>query len=508
MKRIGVIALLHESNTFLSEPTMLEHFRCNLLTTGDEVLSTLRGSLHETGGFIDVLDADPDLQPVGLFAARAMPYGPVSADCWDYLKQQLQQQLCTALPLDGLLVAPHGATVAENAADADGDWLEMVRNIVGPEMLICGTLDLHANVSRRMVTACDALFGYRTNPHLDQFQCGQRAAECLASALRTGTRPVTALVQLPLVVNIERQATGEPQGKQLFAAADALEQQQGLIGVSCLYGFPYSDVPEMGASVVAVAESSAAAAQQAANEVARRWWEMRDQFSGQLLSVEDAVMQAQLVRSQRPDLPVGLLDMGDNTGGGSPGDGTLLAHAWRKHGQGRCLAVLADSEAAAMATTAGVGSILQLSVGGRIDPLRHGPPIEDQWTVRWLSDGRFRETQPRHGGYSDFDQGATAVLEGSSGLTVVVTTLRVAPLSLQQILSQKIQPADFAAIILKGVHAPVAAYAPVCSELIRVNTDGATTADLNRLNWSGRRQPLYPLDPLPDWSPDGDCNVP
>lgn len=506
MKRIGIIALLHESNTFLNEPTTLEHFRCNLLATGNSVINALRGSLHETGGFIDVLDAAPDLEPVGVFAARAMPYGPIAADCWNFLKQQLQEQLSTALPLDGLLVAPHGATVAENAADADGDWLQLVRNITGPDMLICGTLDLHANVSPEMVHACDALFGYRTNPHLDQFQCGQRAAECLASALRNKTRPVTALVQIPLVVNIERQATSEPQGQQLFLAADAQEQHPDLIGVSCLYGFPYSDVAEMGASVVAVAKSSAAAAEQAARDIASLWWQMRDDFTGQLVSVEDAVARALQIRTQHPDLPVGLLDMGDNTGGGSPGDGTTLAHAWLQRGQGRCLAILADADAAALATAAGVDSTLQLSIGGKIDPLRHGPPIADHWTVRWLSDGRFRETQPRHGGYSDFDQGPTAVLEGSSGLTVVATTLRVAPLSLQQILSQNIQPTDFAAIILKGVHAPVAAYAPVCSELIRVNTDGATTADLSRLSWSGRRQPLYPLEPLHDWSPHEDCS--
>jgi microcystin degradation protein MlrC len=158
--------------------------------------------------------------------------------------------------LDGLLVAPHGATVAENAADADGDWLSRVRQIVGPDLPIVGTLDLHANVSARMATACDALFGYRSNPHLDQFERGLQAGRCLVRALLTGIRPQMSLIQLPLCVNIERQATEEAQGIALRAESDRLaESEPGVHGISYLFGFPYSDVPEMGASVLAVADA-------------------------------------------------------------------------------------------------------------------------------------------------------------------------------------------------------------------------------------------------------------
>jgi len=504
MKRIGILALLHESNTFLRQPTTLQHFQDNLLAEGESVLSALRGTPHETGGFLDVLDADPELQPVGIFAARAMPFGPVSADCWNHLKSRLTQCLQNAGPLDGLLVAPHGATVAEPAADADGDWLQLVRELVGQEMLICGTLDLHANVSPLLVSSCDALFGYRTNPHLDQFACGRRAALCLQQALRTATRPAMQLTQIPLVVNIEAQATSEPQGRALFDRADQLERQPGINGVSCLYGFPYSDVPQMGATVIVVAESDQQLATATAHRMAAEWWAMRDQFSGNLIPVAAAVQQASRIHSQNPGQPAGLLDMGDNTGGGSPGDGTILVHAWLESGSGPCLAVLADPQSAAAAASAGPGATLQLAVGGKTDPARHGDPVIDEWTVISISDGKFQESEPRHGGYSDFDQGLTAVLRGARGLTVVATTLRVAPLSLQQILSQGLTPADFAAIILKGVHAPTAAYESVCSCLIRVNTTGATTADLTQLQWQSRRRPLYPLDPLNDWTPDAE----
>ncbi|MGV2332610.1 MAG UNVERIFIED_CONTAM: MlrC C-terminal domain-containing protein [Planctomycetaceae bacterium] len=134
--------------------------------------------------------------------------------------------------------------------------------------------------------------------------------------------------------------------------------------------------------------------------------------------------------------------MGDNVGGGSPGDGTWIAHAWLQHGRGPCLAVLADAGAVERSLQAGVGGTWTGPVGGLVDPQRHGPPLEDCWTVMGLSDGRFEESEARHGGYSRFDQGRTAVLQGRSGLTLEVTTLRMAPLSLQQVLSAGIRPEE------------------------------------------------------------------
>lgn len=496
-KRIGILALLHESNTFLNEPTELSHFRLNLLATGDAVCAAFRDTPHEVGGFLRAIDAAPGFESVGIFGARAMPYGPISANCWNELCEQLEAALRAALPLDGLLVAPHGATVAENAADADGDWLSRVRRIVGPDLPIVGTLDLHANVSEKMAAACDALFGYRSNPHLDQFERGLQAGRCLVRALETGIRPRMSLVRLPLCVNIERQATEEPQGLQLCQRADELAAAGADVqGISYLFGFPYSDVPEMGATVLAVADSAEVSRGLAA-DLANFWWSHREDFAGQLISVEQAIAEA--VQQGADGGPVGLLDMGDNVGGGSPGDGTWIAHAWLQHGRGPCLVVLADAAAVQRSEQAGIGGSWSGPIGGLVDPVRHGPPVEDEWTVVGLADGKFNETEARHGGYSRFDQGRTAVLRGKRGLTVEVTTLRMAPLSLQQVLSAGIRPEQFAAVVLKGVHAPVAAWRSVCSRLIRVNTDGVTTADLGRLRFEQRRVPMYPFEPAISW---------
>jgi microcystin degradation protein MlrC len=494
MQRVGLIALLHESNTFINEPTTLAHFESNVLCDGRDVVDVFRGSQHEVGGFIEVLEASGDIEPLGVFAARAMPYGPISAECWRGLISRLHRALVAAGRLDGLLVAPHGATVAQEALDADGDWLWAVRKQVGAALPIIGTLDLHANVSPRTASACHALLGYRTNPHLDQRARGVEAAQLLIRTLHGEITPASALVQLPLCVNIERQATAEPQGQRLRAAADQmLRAEPRLLSISCFYGFPYADVAQMGASIIAVADRDAALAQHAADQLAQHWWAMRGDFAGELISVDEAIVAACRERVQDATHPVGLLDMGDNVGGGSAGDGTIITREWSRSGRGPILAVLYDPAAVQQAEKLGVGNRGRLAVGGKTDGC-HGSPIEDDFTVLRICDGRFSETEPRHGGYSRFDQGRTAILRSESGLTIMATSLRVAPMSLTQLAFQGIDTRHYAAMVIKGVHAPVAAYASVCSRLIRVNTPGSTCADLSQFQFQRRRRPMFPFE--------------
>jgi microcystin degradation protein MlrC len=499
MKRVGIIALLHESNTFLDEPTTLAHFESDVLCAGADVLDAFRRAQHEVGGFIEALEASPDMQPVGVFAARAVPYGPITTKCWETLLSRMRRELQAAGPLDGVLVAPHGAAVAEQVSNADGDWLTRIRREIGAARPMIGTLDLHANVSPQMVTACDALLGYRTNPHLDQRARGLEAGQLIVRTLRGEIVPTSALVQLPLCVNIERQSTSEPHGGRLWAEADRLaHDDQRVLSISCLYGFPYADVPEMGASVIAVVDRDAQLARHTAQRLALYWWQMRHEFLGHLISVDDAIALACREREQDRTRPVGLLDMGDNVGGGSAGDGTILVQAWLRSGCGSIFAILYDPAAVQAAQRVGVGSRWRVSVGGKTDD-RHGGPIEDEFTVVQIGDGKFCETEPRHGGYSHFDQGPTAILRSDAGLTVMATSRRVGPMSLQQLLSQGVDPGQYAAIVIKGVHAPVAAYTPVCSRLIRVNTPGSTCADLGQFSFQRRRRPMVPFESVTAW---------
>ncbi len=483
--RVGIVALLQESNTFLGVTTTLAHFEQDLLLAGEPIRARFAGAHHEVAGFFAGL-ADAQLEAAPVFAARALPFGSVTREAFDSLMSQLDAALSAAGPLDGLLVAPHGATVSDVVADVDGHWLTMLRKRF-PRLPIIGTLDLHANVSQAMADACDALIAYRTNPHLDQFQRGVDAARLMARTLRGEVRPVTAAALLPLCVNIERQLTAEPPCRDLYAAADRMLAEPGVLANSVVLGFPYADVPELGAAVLVTTDGDLPLARRKAEELANLWWDRRADFDGQLITIDNAVSLAAESLG-----PVCLLDMGDNVGGGSPGDGTLLAIALHQRRAGPAFVCINDPESVSQAIRAGVGASLQLSVGGKSDEL-HGPPLEATFVVRGVSEGKFAETQPRHGGIQKFDQGPTAVVE-CDGLTVMLTSKRMVPFSLVQLTHAGIEPERFQVLVAKGVHAPVAAYAPVCRRLIRVDTPGVTTADLSRLPYQQRRRPMFPFE--------------
>ena len=485
--RIGIIALLHESNTFLRQPTTLDDFEQNLLLTGASIRAALADAHHEVGGFFGGLDAD-GVEAVPLMAARALPSGPIRKDAFAALLQTMLSEVDSAGRLDGILVAPHGATVSEDYPDADGHWLSRLRSRVGPQVPIIGTLDAHANLSQLMVSASDALIAYRTNPHLDQRERGIEAARLMVRTVAGEVTPTMAAVTPPLAISIDRQCTREPHLQPLYHAADAQLQGEGVLSNSVLLGFPYADVAEMGSSVIVVTAGDRPLAEQLAHDLAGTMWSMRNSLQGDFTAVDDALVQCEALEGT-----VCLLDMGDNVGGGSAADGTELVSAIHGAGVGPAFACLFDPEAVASCDQMGVGQRLQMFVGGKTDR-RHGEPLEVDVTVRSLHEGRFRETQPRHGGMTDFDQGRTAVCETDRGLTLMLTSRRMVPFSLAQLTSCGLDPRRFRLLVAKGVNAPIAAYREVCEHFIRVNTIGSTCADMTRLPFQHRRRPMFPFE--------------
>lgn len=147
----------------------------------------------------------------------------------------------------------------------------------------------------------------------------------------------------------------------------------------------------------------------------------------------------------------------------------------------------------------GVGGIFQGELGGKSSALA-GAPLCGAFRVQTVSTGKFSETRPRHGGFVEFDQGPTVVLESDDGATIIVTSKRTPPFSISQITSCDVDPTKFQAIVAKGVHAPVAAYREVCREFVRVDTPGVTTADITSLPFRHRRKPLFPFEQDFTWS--------
>jgi microcystin degradation protein MlrC len=387
--------------------------------------------------------------------------------------------------IDGLLVALHGATVSEQYRDADGEVLARLRELVGPQMPLVVTLDLHANVSERMASLATAIVAYRSNPHLDQRDRGLEAAHLMGGILRGEVDPVMHLECPPLAIPIAAQHTAVDPARKLYAEdlAEVL-RWPGILSASICMGFYYADVREMGASCLVVANRNADLAKRGARFLAARCWGRRKEFVVTPPSVPQAVRYAM---SEEARHPVALLDIGDNTGGGSSAASTVVLEEMLRQGASKGLVVLHDPQAVAICCAAGVRSDVTL-------------PLIGKARVRTLSDGLFTETQVRHGGWTHCDQGVTAVVQTEVGEHIVVyTSRRMAPMSLEQLISLGIHPERMNILVVKGVVAPRAAYEAVAAEFVMVDSPGPTANDPSSFRYRYRRNPMFPMEEVRQW---------
>jgi microcystin degradation protein MlrC len=487
-KRVAVLGLLHESNTFLPAATHYEDFAAASLERGERMLARWSGAPHEFGGMIDGL-REAGIEIVPGMAAFAIPSGVIAAADYERLVAELLDSLGDPAPLDGVLIALHGATVSEEYPDADGEILRRLRGRVGAGLPVIATLDLHANISAAMAAHTTALIVYRSNPHLDQRERGLEAARLMDRVLQGNARPVQALETPPLLIQLSRQNTAAAPASGLYQDVAEVCSWPGILSASTAMGFYYADVAEMGAGFLAVTDGDAALARRAARWLAGRAWARRAEFSGSLPSPAEAVREA-LAESAKP---VVLLDVGDNVGGGSPADSTILFDEIRRQKGRNALVILCDPSAVEACVHAGVRHTVRLEVGAKTGAL-HGRPVAIEGRVRTISDGIFVETEVRHGGWGGGDQGVTAVLETPENHTLVLTSHRMAPMSLEQLRSLGIDPRRKDVLIVKGVVAPRAAYAPVAQKFILAGTPGATSDDPRSFTYARRRRPLYPLE--------------
>jgi microcystin degradation protein MlrC len=245
----------------------------------------------------------------------------------------------------------------------------------------------------------------------------------------------------------------------------------------------------MGMAFLAISDGDEPAAREAARWMARRAWDKREYFVADTPTPEAALRAAMTA----PKGPVVLMDVGDNIYGGSPADSTILLETARRLGVRSYLQTLRDPEAVSACVAAGVGSTVSLEVGGKTDD-RHGRPVAVTGKVSRISDGKFEDSTPIHGGFRFFDGGTTVVLETEDDHTLVLTTRLIGNTSLQQMYSVGVRPETKHVIVAKGVVSPRPAYAPIAAQIVLVNTPGVTTSDLSFFTYQHRRRPLYPFE--------------
>ncbi|MBT4515635.1 MAG: M81 family metallopeptidase [Chloroflexi bacterium] len=494
MTRIAAFGIHHETNSFSSRKTTHQAFQRSGLQRegvqrGSRIDEMHRGAKTVFSGYFEAADRlGFDLVPI-LFAATD-PGGTISAEAFDRLTGDALMVLRDEGPWDGVLLNQMGAAVSEQYPDMDGEIARRTREIVGPDVPVVMTLDLHANVSQQMSDETNALVIYHTNPHMDALPRANEACDLLVRMISGEIKPKRALEMPPMVIGIMHQNTNVYPMKGIIDDLLDVQTRPGVLHASVGQGYPWSDVHEMGFATYVLHESSQDEARTLARWIARRAWDRRADFAEDVGMTPEAAVRYAL---EVDKAPVVLLDAGDNIGAGSSGDSTLILEQAIAQGADSYVQTLRDPEAVAACDAVGVGGHVEIQVGGKTDDL-HGRPVSITGTVRVLSDGAFEDNRPLHAGWTFFDQGRCAVVDCESGQALLLVSTSIGNVSIEQYYSVGLRPEEFKIVVAKGVMSPRPAYEPIASEMILVNSPGATSADLTTFDYAHRRTPLYPFE--------------
>ena len=314
---------MHETNTFSKLPTTLDDYRRRWLIEGEAMIERFRGTRNEIGGYIDSVDKYR-WQPVWAVAANATPSGTLTRETWETIRDMILGAARKAGRLDGICLSLHGAMVTATEDDAEGALLEALRGIVGPDVPIVATLDLHANATERMARNASALVSYRTYPHIDGYERAIQAAALCQEAMEGQKKPHCLLVQPAMLEGADHGRTTQPgQMRDLLAKADRFEKEPGINVVSIQAGFTWSDIPYTGPSVAVSFEPSAEErARGIARELIDDIWRRRDEtiVNTAYRSIADGIAAARAQPGKGG--PLVIADGTDNPGGGGYNDTT------------------------------------------------------------------------------------------------------------------------------------------------------------------------------------------
>ena len=356
----------------------------------------LRGPAMLKDAYFDFLTHFP-AEFITILHARAIAGGPVERGIYERWKGEILEGLKAALPLDGVYLAMHGAMFVEGLFDAEGDFIAAVRDVVGPDMPIAASYDLHGNVSQRIIDNLDIFSTYRTAPHIDTPDTMRRAVTMLVRALRTGQKPVLAWTPVPVLLPGEKTSTQDEPARSFYAQLQEVEDPTGIWDASFQVGYVWADEPRATACAV-VTGTDRAAMETAARHLAQNYWDIREDFTfgTRTGSIAECVAWAMAAGTG----PAVLAESGDNPTGGGVGDrAEVLAELIARNAQGVVFAGIADKAATDAAYAAGVGSMVALSIGASLDPSSRNVTAQAEVVFLLETDeARLREAVVRIGG--------------------------------------------------------------------------------------------------------------
>jgi microcystin degradation protein MlrC len=482
-RRILVLQCAQEVSTFNPVPSTADDFE---ITAGAAFIDSHRGRETEVAGALDVLESTPTVTVVPGFGAWAYSAaGTLTAAGFRTLTDGFLGAIRENRGVDGIYACLHGSMVAAGEEDPEGFLLEATRALIGDEIPIVISLDLHGVLTRRMLRHADAVVCYLTYPHVDFRDTGRRAARLLLRILDDGVRPVTARVAIPALVRGPELITETGRFGRFTRRAAEFEREPVGLAAGVLISNPFTDVPELTTSVFATTDGDPERAATEAVAIASGFWDEHEAMVQPLLSLDDAVAEARAVAAGTAVM----VDAADATSSGASGDSAAVLQALVRGGYaGRVLAPIVDAPAVDQAFAAGVGATIRTTIGGRLDPARFEPmPFEAE--VLALGDGRFVNESDG----LTWNAGRTAVLR-SGAVTVVATSRPVMLYDRSLFLAFGQDAQAFDAVVVKSPRCEPRFFDDWAAAMIDVDAPGSTSANLRSLGHVRCPRPIFPLD--------------
>ena len=506
--RVALAGIVLESNAFA--PVLGEDdFRSRYYFQGGEILGQA-ASAHsvmpmEMTAFVRAMHATGPWQPVPLILTGTEPGGPVDHGFFVRTVDAMIEMLAEAGPVDGVYLSNHGAMTTTESFDPDGEMAARVRECVGPDVAIVVTLDLHANISERLVDSADLIIGYQTNPHVDMLERGEEAAHSLRTVL-AGARPEAAFIRLPLTpASVVLLSRAGPYADLIdFGQRRKRELGGTIFNVSIFGGFVFGDTPKNGVAIVVTGRDDGVAARDLAAEIAARGWADRQRFRKPLTSLEEAVSLAVKTGKEPSAEAVIFSDAGDNPGGGGLGTTTwLLAGLVEAGARGVLFGSFCDPVLAAEAHVKGEGARFE-ALFNRDNESEFSRSFGAAARVLALGDG---EVVGRRGLYANraMDLGPSCALEigAEGGIVVVVISIRrqTADPMFFEMLGLDIGAARCVCVKSRGHFRAGFDLWFTPQQVYEVDTPGLTSPVLERFQWRNLPRPVYPLDEETTWFP-------